>query len=77
MADSTNVDAISNPERGTVLPANETRIGGKGRGGDDSEEEEMSDSELLEQLEAEVDADDGGFDMGNFRERRMEQLRQE
>jgi len=42
----------------------------------DEDDEEASDSELFEQLETELDGDHG-FDMGNFREMRMEQLRQE
>lgn len=42
----------------------------------DKDDEQGSDSELFEQLENELDGDHG-FDMGNFREMRMEQLRKE
>lgn len=45
-----------------------------------SEDGEVSDSELFDELERELDEDDhegGGFDMGEYRERRMQQLKEE
>jgi len=46
------------------------------RGGRDGNED-LSDSELMDQLEQDLEDEDSGFNMGAFRERRMEQLREE
>lgn len=45
----------------------------------ESDEEQISDSELFEELERELDDEDqlAGFDMGEYREKRMAQMREE
>ncbi|KDN45474.1 thioredoxin-like protein [Tilletiaria anomala UBC 951] len=67
------------PSRGSAGRSN-----GKGKGkasseddGEEDEDGEISDSELMDQLEAELDQEDSGFNMDAFREKRMAQLREE